>query len=148
MSTGPTDGKPSKIFTIVIADDDLDDQDFIRMAITEANLGFEINSVYNGLQLMDLLLKRESYLHSTDKLPDLVFLDLNMPLLDGFGVLTELQKRAELSHIPVFVLSTSRSPQDKKRALDLGARGFYTKAASYQELKKIISEVCTNCFKL
>jgi CheY-like chemotaxis protein len=134
-----------KKFQIVVADDDLDDQDMIKLAFKNTNSTFEVIPVYNGLQLMDYLLKRESYKHITDQ-PDLIILDLNMPVMDGFEVLQEVHMRKELKDLPIYILSTSWQDRDKQKAINLGARGFYTKPVSIRELNRIFEEVCSLAF--
>jgi CheY-like chemotaxis protein len=136
----------SKIFRIIVADDDIDDQDLIRRSFRDSKVQVEVNSVYNGLQLMDYLLRKEAYRNITDPLPDLIMLDLNMPLMDGFDVLQQIKKHPGLLNIPIYVLTTSRNPDHKKKALELGATGFYSKGASSKEIRRIVQEVCIDCF--
>jgi CheY-like chemotaxis protein len=97
--------------------------------------------------LMDYLLRREAYKNVKDALPDLILLDLNMPLMDGFDVLATIKNTPSLSGIPIYVITTSRSTDDKKKALQLGAAGFYSKGASSKDIKKIVKEVCLQCFE-
>ncbi len=133
-------------FVIVVADDDLDDQQIIKDGLRDCKVKVEINSVYNGLQLMDYLLAREAYRNISEK-PDLVLLDLNMPLMDGFDVLTEIRKYDHLKDIPLFVITTSRSEEQRKKALTLGATGFYSKGASSKDIRRIMQEICRECFE-
>src|SRR5436190_228099 len=72
-----------KRYLIVIADDDLDDQFIIQEAIKETGISNQVVLLKNGLELMDLLLHKGSFTGSTLPKPDLVIMDLNMPLLDG-----------------------------------------------------------------
>src|SRR5687767_13130431 len=113
-------------FIIVMADDDLDDQEMMRRGLKDCKVKVEINAVYNGLQLMDYLLKREAY-KNIKETPDLILLDLNMPLMDGFEVLKEIRRHSNLKKIPLYVITTSRSRLDRITALELGANGFYSK---------------------
>lgn len=133
-------------FVIVVADDDLDDQQIIREGLADCKVKVEINAVYNGLQLMDYLLGREAY-RNISQLPDLILLDLNMPLMDGFEVLKEIRMYDRLNRIPLFVITTSRSAEHKKTALELGADGFYSKGASPKEIRKIMQDICRECFE-
>ncbi len=137
------DGK----FSIVLVDDDIDDQELIKRAFLDSKVKVEINVMYNGLQLMDYLLRREAYKNVKDALPDLILLDLNMPLMDGFDVLATIKNTPSLRGIPIYVITTSRSTDDKKKALQLGAAGFYSKGASSKDIKKIVKEVCLQCFE-
>ena len=136
----------NKIFRIIVADDDIDDQDLIKRAFSDSQVQVEVNSVYNGLQLMDYLLRKEAYKNIADPLPDLILLDINMPLMDGFDVLLQLKKQPALLNIPIYVLTTSRNPEHRKKALQLGATGFYSKGASSKEIRRIVQEVCLDCF--
>jgi CheY-like chemotaxis protein len=132
-------------FLIVVADDDVDDQELMRRGLKDCKVKVEITAVYNGLQLMDYLLRREGYKKITDT-PDLILLDLNMPLMDGFETLKEIKKHKNLAHIPVYVITTSRSKDDKAKALELGASGFYSKGSSSKDVKRIMTEICAECF--
>jgi CheY-like chemotaxis protein len=132
-------------FIIVLADDDIDDQQLMREGLKDCKVQVEINAVYNGLQLMDYLLRREAY-RNIKETPDLILLDLNMPLMDGFDVLKEIKKHNHLKNIPLYVITTSRSKDDKKKALELGATGFYSKGSSSKDILKFMKEICQECF--
>lgn len=122
---------------VIVADDDEDDQLLVKEAIGEV-MPCEIISAYNGRQLIDML--RTMSLEKSN-LPDFILLDLNMPMLDGFTTLSQLQKDEKMKTVPVYILSTSRLDHDKKRARELGARGFYTKPILYEHLKEIVEEI-------
>jgi CheY-like chemotaxis protein len=133
-----------KVFSIVVADDDLDDQELIAAAFGEAKVRVVVNAVFDGIQLLDYLLGINRFKGRT--MPDLVLLDLNMPLMDGFEALRQLRQYPTLKKLPVYIVSVSRSEEDKTKALELGATGFYSKGASSKELKQIVQEVCFECF--
>lgn len=135
-----------KLFRIVVADDDLDDQELIHQAFKDSKANFSIVKVFDGVQLLDYLLKRWRFRQNTDLPPDLILLDLNMPLMDGFQVLTVLKETPSLSKIPVFVVTTSKSEADKQRAMASGATGFYHKGGSSKQIKDIVRQVCLECF--
>jgi two-component system response regulator len=133
------------IFTILVADDDVDDQELISTALQQCRKQLQIVTVNNGVQVVDFLLKRHAY--RTDAVhPDLVLLDLNMPLMDGFDVLREIRKHDSLRGLPVYVITLSRNTDDWNRALDLGATGFYNKGLTSGDIHRIIREVCEECF--
>ena len=133
-------------FIIVVADDDLDDQQIIKDGLRDCKVNIQINSVYNGLQLMDYLLCREAYRNMRET-PDLILLDLNMPLMDGFDVLKEIRAYPKLKKIPLYVITTSRSTEHRKKALELGANGFYSKGSSSKDIRRIMQEICRECFE-
>jgi CheY-like chemotaxis protein len=76
--------------------------------------------------------------------PDLIFLDLNMPLMNGKQFLTEIKKQAKLSSVPIIILSTSSDQATIKETIDLGARDFVTKPDKYSAwedaLKKLLNK--------
>lgn len=129
---------------ILIADDDLDDHYIIKDAIEKMNVNHEFTSVYNGLELIQLL--KGTGKTGEKLIPDLIIMDLNMPLLDGLGALDQIKASEELQDIPVYILSTSRFDYDKQRAMELGANNFYSKPYKFEELKEIIKEIYTRTF--
>ncbi|MDX1561473.1 MAG: response regulator [Gammaproteobacteria bacterium] len=70
---------------------------------------------------------------ATEKLPALVLLDLNMPEMSGFEILSKLKARHLLSNLPIVVLTNSESPADRKKALTLGARAYRVKPSLIQD---------------
>jgi CheY-like chemotaxis protein len=134
------------VFRIVMADDDLDDQELMVKGLKDCKAKVEISAVYNGLQLMDYLLKRQAY-RNIKETPDLILLDLNMQLMDGFEVLKEIKSHPELKNIPIYVITTSRSKNDREDAIKLGATGFYSKGSSSKDIRRIMGEICKECFE-
>jgi CheY-like chemotaxis protein len=135
-----------KTFFIVIADDDLDDQYIIEQALQETNIKFNLVLFSNGLELMNFLGRKENEDGTEAVKPDLVLMDLNMPLLDGYGALQQIKTSDGLRNIPVYVLSTSRFDYDKEKSLQMGATGFYSKPYQFDELKLVIKEICKKVF--
>ncbi|MCW3075975.1 MAG: response regulator [Bacteroidetes bacterium] len=132
----------SKTPHIIICDDSMDHQFLLKKAIKLLDVKCEITAVYNGLQLMDFLLKRQAYKNVTNNSADLIFLDLNMPLLTGHGVLKEMNEVHGLTQIPVYVFSTSSDPEDKHKSLALGALDHFFKPTDFNDLKDIVKNVC------
>ncbi len=86
---------------ILLADDDRDDQFVFFKVVLENALACEVVSVYDGEELMRYLL------NNVDDLPDIIFLDLNMPLKKGEDCLLEIKSHKDYSKLPVVVYSTS-----------------------------------------
>jgi len=132
-----------KAFVMVVADDDLDDQHIIQQAIGELNLKHSLTFVKNGLELIDLLYKKGKYQESTLPAPDVLIMDLNMPLMDGYGVLKNIKANDELRTIPVYMLSNSRFEYDRRKSLEMGAEEFHSKPYHFDDLKEIIKNICS-----
>ncbi|MEO6405389.1 MAG: response regulator [Ferruginibacter sp.] len=111
---------------ILVVDDDTDDQALFCDAIEAIIEDIECVMANNGLEGLQKLAFPPPY--------DVIFLDLNMPIMNGYETLTVLKKDDQYKNIPVIILSTSYSERDIKRCKDLGADKFLTKPSSFQEL--------------
>ncbi len=117
---------------IMLADDDTDDCLFFKEAITELIEPAQFTAVHDGEQLM-LLLKKE-----TTRLPDVLFLDLNMPRKNGFECLAEIKHDEKLKSIPVIIFSTSFEQEVVNLLHKNGAQYFIRKPAAFALFQKII----------
>ena len=125
----------SKKRTFFIVDDDIDDQDLFIEAVSEVDKSIECMSASNCEEALDMLRNRKI------SLPDMIFLDLNMPRLNGKQCLAELKKESHLRDIPVIIYSTSSEKRDIDETTRLGAAHFLTKPNKFEELCKAISYV-------
>jgi CheY-like chemotaxis protein len=121
--------------TFFIVDDDIDDQDLFIEAVNEVDKSIKCLSVSNCEEALDLLKNRKV------NMPDMIFLDLNMPRLNGKQCLAELKKESHLANIPVIIYSTSSEKRDIEETSRLGAAHFLTKPNKFEELCKAISFV-------
>ncbi len=112
---------------LMIVDDDKDDRFFFCSAIHKNYPTYECLEATNG----DDALKK---LRKVKKLPDFIFLDLNMPKMDGRECLIELKKDKTLNKIPVIIYSTSDYKIDIKLTKELGADYFLTKLSDIYSL--------------
>jgi len=121
---------------IVMTDDDEDDRIFFKDAIESLELDCVLEFYKNGMELIERL-------DDSDKeLPDLVFLDLNMPLLSGIDTLQKIRMEDKLNRIPIIAIySTSSDYNDKKRSLEIGANAYITKPSSFESLKSLLEIV-------
>lgn len=133
-------------FTILVADDDIDDQALVKEGLHQFRPELNVVQVYDGIRVMDYLLRREKFKEITDP-PDLILLDLNMPLMDGFETLQAIKKHPHLRPIPIYVITTTRDTDHLSKALNLGANGVYTKGVKSEDIAKIVREVCGECFE-
>ncbi len=96
-----------------------------------------IHVVSNGAEAIEFLKKRGEY--SSSPRPDIIMLDLNLPLKSGFELLYELKSDESLKTVPVIIMTTSGSEKDVERAYRLHANCYITKPASVDELANIMS---------
>lgn len=120
---------------ILLADDDEDDRLFFKDAIEELKVRTVVNTVNDGVQLME-------YLNTPDvQLPNVVFLDLNMPRKDGMECLREIRSDARLKDLSIAIYSTSSSEEDIEETFVRGANIYIKKPNDFAALKKILAEV-------
>jgi len=117
---------------ILLADDDNDDCMFFKEALEELPLQTTLHAVHNGEQLMKLLNQK------TDCLPDVLFLDLNMPRKNGFTCLEEIKCSEKLKALPVIIYSTSYDRNNAEQLYKNGAIFYICKPADFNHLKKVI----------
>jgi CheY-like chemotaxis protein len=120
---------------VLLIDDDRDDADLFKEALFEINSAIVFQHYEDSKAGLQLLLERQ-----TD-LPDLIFLDINMPIVSGWQCLIEFKKAEHLKHIPVIIFTTSSQTREKEIADELGAEGFITKPNEYKALKELLSDV-------
>ncbi|RUT69544.1 response regulator [Flavobacterium cupreum] len=116
-----------------LIDDDEDDRDIFALALLKANAESNCITATNGEDALDLLRKQ------SDFIPDYIFLDLNMPLMDGRACLSELRKQARLDTVPIIIFTTSSYSKDIEDTLNLGASHYLVKPTSLNELVSILT---------
>jgi CheY-like chemotaxis protein len=125
--------------TILLAEDSPDDAFFMRYALKKAGITYAVHLAVDGEQTINYLMGTGKYSdRQTFPLPTVIFLDLKMPCLSGFEVLTWMRGQPGLSNIPVIILTGSSEDRDKKQACELGARGYYVKPPDATMLRQIM----------
>ncbi len=122
----------SKSLKILLADDDLDDCNFFKNALDALPQESEFETVNDGEQLMNYLSE------NAENLPDILFLDINMPRKNGLECLAEIKKNDFLKDLPIVVFSTSKSNDIVKLVFKLGSHVYATKPNDIGQLKQII----------
>jgi CheY-like chemotaxis protein len=122
---------------ITLADDDEDDRLFFTDAFDELKINTVVNTVNNGRELINFLNHEETVL------PNIIFLDLNMPILNGIDCLKEIKSNNKFKDIAIAIYSTSSSEQDIENTFVLGANIYIKKPSNFNDLKKILSDVVT-----
>jgi len=112
---------------ILYVDDDAEDWDFFNEAIKQIDPTIKCLMASNGKAALETL-------KSASVLPDYIFLDINMPLMDGKTCLVELKKNDKLKHIPVIMYSTTSDTREIKECYQLGAFDFLIKPNVFQKL--------------
>src|SRR5690606_8691590 len=121
-------------FRIVLADDDEDDCMFFSEALSELSLSITLKTVFNWLELMDVLQG------DFPKLTDVIFMDMNMPLKSGMECLLVLKENELLRDITVIIYSTSFNPEIIALLYENGARYYIRKPADFSNIKSVIKK--------
>lgn len=124
-----------KIETLFLIDDDRDEHELFEDALRDINTTIELVTAKNGIEAFEKLQARQV------NVPDLIFLDLNMPKMDGKQFLREIKARMEFKEIPVYVYTTSSNPKEKTEVLEMGAAHFITKPGTFIELCQTLRNV-------
>ena len=111
----------------LLVDDDPDDQEVFLTALSDVCDTALCLVAPDGDRALELL-------HNEDTVPDYIFLDLNMPRMNGFEFLAAMKKSKVLKDIPVIVYSTTSQPAQIEKVKKLGAAEFFTKTYKYKEL--------------
>ncbi len=128
---------------ILVVEDDQDHALLIRSVFERrSSLGAVIRVVSTGQQALDYLEGIPPYDDRTENpLPEVIILDLGLPGMNGFDVLSWLSVSEEHSDIPVVVFTSSTDPADARMAYSLGARSYKTKPADFGELVDVVRDV-------
>ncbi|MEO5358099.1 MAG: response regulator [Nitrospirae bacterium YQR-1] len=118
-------------FNILLVDDDEDDYLLFRDALKKIEIPAEIDWISDSEELPRHL--------SVTTLPDLIFLDLNMPKKDGFEVLSDLKNDKQYSQIPIIVMTTSNAAEDVEKCYLLGVNSYIKKPNVFSQLLSTLS---------
>ncbi len=113
----------------------IDDSRTIREMLRESlfNAGFDVHVAVDGIDGIEKL---------PEVSPDIIITDINMPRMDGFGVIETVRKRSDFGALPILVLTTESAPDLKERARKSGATGWIVKPFDDAKLISAIKRVC------
>lgn len=125
---------------IFLVDDDADDQLFFTDALREIDSGIICTIANNGREALEKLKK-------LNPLPEVLFLDLNMPFMNGYECLSYLKNEIRLSKIPVVIFTTSNDPRDAETTHQLGAEVFLSKPNEFGLLRDKLEQILNINFR-
>lgn len=120
--------------TLILTDDDEDDRDFFISALQSISYEASVRTFNDGAYLIE-------YLEGGCEKPDIIFLDINMPRLNGLEALERVRTMYTKEEVPVVMYTTSSNEMDKMQAENLGANLYVEKPSDYNRLKTVIAEV-------
>lgn len=124
---------------ILIADDDEDDRFLAHESLSSCCAKYAVQFVRDGAELMDYLRREGEYAQAPAlPVPDLLFLDINMPRMSGLEALREIKSDPRLCSIPVIMWTTSSAESDLTASYREGASLFVTKPASFRESQTLM----------
>ena len=126
---------------ILLVEDSPDDVFFFRRAIQKSGLSIVTHVAVDGVEAMDYLLTKGRFADAgAYPPPDIMFLDLKLPHVNGFELLEWIRRHAEFPQPPVVVLTSSSQPEDQERAEALGAPQSLTKPPLPEQLRQALQK--------
>lgn len=125
-----------KKINVLLVEDNSEEQFLINRILSEYDFNINVFCIYDGEEFLNIIKRKINIMRVPS--PDLIFLDLNIPKLDGVATLKSLKQSKELHHIPVIILTGSTRVQDVMNAYKNYASGYIRKSFDYETLKKNI----------
>ena len=122
-----------KEYIVLLVDDDPDDLEIFMEAMNEIAPETKCVIASDGMEAMQILTGDNVY-------PDYIFLDINMPRMNGYEFLKAIKEVQQLKNIPVVVYSTSARPREMEQLMKLGAFGVHLKQYDYGSICKLLSK--------
>lgn len=116
---------------VLLAEDDEDNRDLVRFVMKRSQMEIELLMAENGKQAYEIALK---------EIPDLILMDMQMPVMDGFQATQAIKAEPTTSHIPIIAFTAQAKPEDKLRTLDAGCIEHYSKPMDPQELLNVVKK--------
>lgn len=126
---------------ILLAEDNLVEAKLTIKALRENKINNDVVHVFNGQEVLDYLNQTGNFAtSSTDEFryPELIFLDINMPVKNGLEVLGELKASNKFNAIPIIVLTSSCEPKDLEQAYKLGVNSYIQKPIDFDDFMEVI----------
>jgi two-component system response regulator len=143
MSDELTQARPAEI---LLVEDNEDDVLLTRASFEQSKFKVNLHHVENGEQCMAFLHKKGPYADAPT--PDLLLLDLNLPVMNGREVLAEIVKNEKLNHLPVIILTTSSDERDILAMYKLRCSAYVTKPVDFRKFQEIVQAIKTHWFTI
>ena len=122
---------------MLLVEDNNDDALLLQRVVAKADLGLDLRRVHNGQEAIDYLLGEDRFANRQEfPSPDVIMLDLKMPICDGFDFLDWKRTQPALSYLPTIVMTSSDLPRDIRRSYQLGAHSFTMKVKTTDSLSE------------
>ena len=131
---------------ILLVEDNEGDARLAKEALKDGKVNNQLHHVRDGIECMSFLQKEGEFAQAPR--PDLILLDLNMPRMDGREVLDAINQDADLSIIPVVVLTTSQSEIDIVKSYDLNANCYISKPVDFEQFVTVVRSIETFWFSI
>jgi two-component system response regulator len=127
---------------ILLVEDDPNDVELTLRVLRKTPLGNQIVVARDGLEALDYLMGTGRYAgrDATDQ-PQVVLLDLNLPMVDGLEVLRRIRNTEQLRRLPVVILTSSNEDSDKLAGYGLGANSYVRKPVEFQQFSDAINRL-------
>jgi len=116
---------------VLLVEDDEDNRDLVRFVLQRSKLGVELLIAENGQEAIDI---------ATKKVPDLILMDMQMPVMDGWTAVPILKSKIETKNIPIIALTAQARPEDSARTLEIGCAEHHSKPVDPEELVSIVQK--------
>jgi len=126
---------------ILLVEDNEHDVELTLAALGEHNLANEVVVARDGVEALDYLHNRGKFAGHANGLPVVVLLDLKMPRVDGLEVLRQMRADANLKHVPVVMVTSSREEQDLVRSYQLGVNAYVVKPVDFQQFIESVKQI-------
>lgn len=116
---------------VLLVEDDEDNRDLVRFVLQRSKLGVELLIAENGQEAIDI---------ATNRVPDLILMDMQMPVMDGWTAVPILKAKNETKNIPIIALTAQARPEDSARTLAIGCAEHHSKPVDPEELVSIVQK--------
>ncbi|MFC3415292.1 response regulator [Algoriphagus hitonicola] len=125
-----------KTYTFLLIEDNEGDVLLMSEALEESGIPFRLIGLQTGQEAIDKINQFDQ-----SELPDLVILDINLPVKNGFEVMREIRNNPKTAALPVMILSTSSNQEDRRKAGQFQPKLFYTKPSDFGEFPALVEAI-------